>query len=45
MRGDAGGGRVFLKALHGLRGLMAVWIVTFHVNAHSFGRFTVTAYG
>ena len=42
---DAGGGRVFFRALHGLRGLMAVWIVTFHTNPHSFGRLKVTTYG
>lgn len=35
----------FLPGLHGLRGLLALWVVAFHVNEGGFGAFRVTSYG
>ena len=35
----------FLPGLHGLRGILALWIVAFHVNTNGFGPIRVTSYG
>lgn len=35
----------FSPGLHGLRGLLALWVVAFHVNGSGFGAFRVTSYG
>lgn len=35
----------FLPGLHGMRGLLALWVVTFHVNENGFGALRVPSYG
>ncbi len=37
--------RQFLPALHGLRGLMALWILAYHTSPNGFGLFRVSSYG